>query len=105
MIGVRKRNKKKRNYETFNLYIYKILKSIASDVNISKKGINVINSLITDMFDQLALESSKLCRYSNKKTLSSQDIKTSVKLLLPLEIGSHAIAEANKSLIKFHESG
>ena len=98
-----KRNKK-RNFQSFSLYVYKVLRSIATDVGISKKGMNVINSLVTDMFEQISLESSKLVRYNKKKTLSSNDIQTAVKLLLPPDLGSHAIMEANKALSKFHES-
>ena len=68
------RRNKKKNFQSFSLYIYKVLKSIANDVGISKKGMNVINSLVTDMFEQIALEGSKLVRYNKKKTLSSQDV-------------------------------
>jgi hypothetical protein len=35
---------------------------------------NVINSLVTDMFEQIAMEGAKLLRYNKKKTLSSNDI-------------------------------
>ena len=106
MVGRRKGQaiKRKRNFSSFNIYIYKVLKSIASDVGISKKGMNVINSLVADMFDQIALESSKLVRYSKKKTLSSNDVQTAVKLLLPQDLGSHAIMEASKALSKFKNS-
>ena len=68
--NVTRRNKKK-NFESFSLYIYKVLKSIANDVGISKKGMNVIDSLVTDMFEQIAMEGAKLIRYNKKKTLSS----------------------------------
>jgi histone H2B len=47
------------------------LKSIANDIGISRKGMNVLNSLVTDMFEKIALEGSKLVRYNKKKTLSS----------------------------------
>ena len=68
--NVTRRNKKK-NFESFSLYIYKVLKRIANDVGISKKGMNVIDSLVTDMFEQIAMEGAKLIRYNKKKTLSS----------------------------------
>lgn len=68
------RRTRKKNFQSFSLYIYKVLKSIANDVGISRKGMNVINSLVTDMFEQIALEGSKLVRYNKKKTLSSNDI-------------------------------
>ena len=64
------RNRKK-NFQSFALYIFKVLKSIANDIGISKKGMNVLNSLVTDMFERIALEGSKLVRYNHKKTLSS----------------------------------
>ena len=41
----------KKNYSSFSLYIYKVLKSISSEIGISKKGMDVINSLVVDMFD------------------------------------------------------
>lgn len=62
---------RKKNFQSFSLYIFKVLKSIANDIGISRKGMNVLNSLVTDMFEKVALEGSKLVRYSNKKTLSS----------------------------------
>ena len=99
-----KRKMRKKNFQSFSLYIYKVLKSIASDVGISRKGMSVINSLVTDMFEQIALEGSKLVRYSKKKTLSSNDIQTAVKLLLPKDLGDHANMEASKAISKFQNS-
>ena len=95
---------RKKNFQSFSLYIFKVLKSIANDIGISKKGMNVLNSLVTDMFERIALEGSKLVRYNNKKTLSSQDIQTAVKLLLPADLGSHAIMEASKAIAKFNSA-
>lgn len=102
--GTGQKRHRKKNFQSFSLYIYKVLKSVANDVGISRKGMNVINSLVTDMFEQIALESSKLVRYSKKKTLSSNDVITAVKLLLPTELGSHAIMEATKAIEKFNRS-
>ena len=62
---------RKKNFQSFSLYIFKVLKNIANDIGISKKGMNVLNSLVTDMFERIALEGSKLVRYNKKKTLSS----------------------------------
>eukprot|EP00178_Gracilaria_changii_P018927 TRINITY_DN548_c0_g1_i1.p1 TRINITY_DN548_c0_g1~~TRINITY_DN548_c0_g1_i1.p1 ORF type:complete len:108 (-),score=22.95 TRINITY_DN548_c0_g1_i1:26-349(-) len=95
---------RKKNFQSFSLYIFKVLKSIANDIGISRKGMNVLNSLVTDMFERIALEGSKLVRYNNKKTLSSQDIQTAVKLLLPADLGSHAIMEASKAIAKFNSA-
>jgi len=98
------KRQKRKNFASFSLYIYKVLKSISNDVGVSKKGMSVINSLVTDMFEQVALEASKLVRYQKKKTLSSQDIQTAVKLLLPPDLGNHAILEGTKAISKFNSS-
>ncbi len=98
------KRQKRKNFQSFSLYIYKVLKSISNDVGISKKGMNVIDSLVTDMFEQVALEASKLVRYQKKKTLSSQDVQTAVKLLLPPDLGNHAILEGTKAISKFNSS-
>ena len=45
----------KKNFQSFSLYIYKVLKSISNDIGISQKGMKVVNSLVLDMFEQLAL--------------------------------------------------
>ena len=62
---------------------------------------NIMNSFINDTFDRLAGESSKLVRYNGKRTLSSREIQSAVKLLLPGELSKHAISEGTKAVQKF----
>lgn len=91
---------RKRN-ETFSLYIYKVLRQVHSDIGISKRAMAIMNSFINDTFERVALESSKLVRYNKKRTLSSREIQSSVKLLLPGELAKHAISEGTKAVTKF----
>merc|ERR1712166_128120 len=100
---VTKRHRKKR-FESYAIYIYKVLKNIHSDVGISKKAMNVMNSFVNDLFERVALEASKLCRYHGKQTLSSHDIQSAVKLILPGDLAEHAIAEGTRALNKFSSS-
>ena len=99
-----KKYQKKKNYESFALYIYKVLKTIDKQVGITKRGMTVINTLVIDFFEQIALEASKLIRHTNKKTLSSSDIQTAIKLLLPPDLSEHAIAEGNSALEMFNQN-
>jgi histone H2B len=96
----RKRTKRRRT-ETFTLYIYKVLKQVHTDTGISKKAMNIMNSFINDIFGKIALESSKLVRYNQKRTLTPREIQTAVKLLLPGELAKHAVAEGTKSITVF----
>ena len=95
------KTQRKKKFSSFNLYIYKVLKSISNDIGISKKGMSVINSLVSDMFDQIAVEASKLSRCQKKKTLSANDIQSAVKLLLPVDLANHAVLEGNKANAKY----
>jgi hypothetical protein len=41
---------------------------------------------------------SELASYSKKSTISSREIQTSVRLILPGELAKHAISEGTKSV-------
>ena len=42
----------------------------------------------------------ELASYSKKSTISSREIQTSVRLILPGELAKHAISEGTKSVTK-----
>jgi len=96
-----KKTRRKTRHETFSVYIYKVLKQVHNDTGISKKSMNIMNSFINDIFERIALESSKLVRYNKKHTLSAREVQSAVKLLLPGELAKHAIIEGAKAVNKF----
>merc|ERR1711981_355081 len=51
-----------------------------------------MNSFISDVFERIAAESSRLVRYNRRHTLSSREVQTAVRLLLPGELARHAVA-------------
>ena len=95
-----KRRKKKRT-ETFSVYIYRVLKQVHPETGISKRSMHIMNSFINDIFEKIALESSKLVRYNKKHTLSSREVQTAVRLLLPGELAKHAVSEGTKAVTKY----
>merc|ERR1712039_1169455 len=95
---------RKRRFESYAVYIYKVLKNIHPEVGMSKKAMNVMNSFVSDLFERIALEASKLARYHGKQTLSSNDVQSAVKLILPGDLAEHAIAEGTRALNKFGSS-
>ena len=94
----------RRKKETFSAYIYKVLKQVHQDTKISKTSMAIMNSFIYDLFEQISLEASKLVRNSKKHTLSSREIKSSVKLILPGELARHAIIEGSRAVNKYNRS-
>ena len=93
--------RKKKRVESYSSYIYKVLKQVHPDTGISKKGMSIMNSFINDIFDRIAGEAGKLARYNKKMTLSSREIQTSVRLMLPGELAKHAVSEGTKAVTKF----
>ncbi|GKA90895.1 histone H2B.3-like protein [Tanacetum coccineum] len=69
----KKKKKHKKSVETYKIYIFK----------------------------KLVAESSKLVRYNKKNTLSSREIQTAVRLVLPGELAKHAVSEGTKAVTKF----
>ena len=98
------KSKSKKRVESYSSYIYKVLKQVHPNTGISKRGMSILNSFINDIFDRLAGEAGKLAVYSKKATLSSREIQTSVRLMLPGELSKHAVSEGTKAVTKFSSS-
>jgi len=94
----------RKRVESYSSYIYKVLKQVHPETGISKRGMSIMNSFINDIFERLALEASRLARYNKKATLSSREIQTAVRLLLPGELAKHAVSEGTKAVTKFTSS-
>ena len=55
-------------------------------------------------FPGLAGEAATICRYSKKATLSSREVQTAVRLVLPGELSKHAVSEGTKAVTKFQSA-
>jgi len=94
-----KKKRSKTRKETYSSYIYKVLKQVHPDTGISNKAMSILNSfgmspfpirmcliLVNDIFERVAGEASKLASYNKKSTISSREIQTAVRLILPGEL-------------------
>jgi len=98
--------------------VWSVLKQVHPDTGISNKAMAILNSFVNDIFERIATEASsmwhhlwrllihrltlcwvpELAAYSKKSTISSREIQTSVRLILPGELAKHAISEGTKSV-------
>ena len=92
--------KRRRGVQTFKGYIFKILKQVHPNTRISKKGMLIVNNFVTDTFEQVAMEASKLVRMNKRSTLNSRDVQSAARLVLPGELSKHAVSEATKAMGK-----
>lgn len=102
--SVEKTTRKKKRSESYSIYIYKVLKQVHPDTGISSKAMSIMNSFVADLFERIATESAKLASYNNSKTLTSREIQTAVRLLLPGELAKHAVSEGTKAVTKYSSS-
>ena len=99
--GADKKDRKRKRHETYSSYIYRVLKSVHPETGISNRAMAIMNSFINDVFERIATEASRLARYNNRHTLTSREIQTAVRLLLPGELAKHAVSEGTKSITKY----
>ena len=97
--GEKKRRTKRK--ESYSVYIYKVLKQVHPDTGISSKAMSIMNSFVNDVFERIANEASRLAKYNKKSTISSREIQTAVRLILPGELAKHAVSEGTKAVTKF----
>ncbi|KAM3345424.1 histone H2B.3 [Capsicum galapagoense] len=102
--GDKKKKRSKKAVETYKIYIFKVLKQVHPDIGISSKAMGIMNSFINDIFEKLAQEASRLARYNKKPTITSREIQTAVRLVLPGELAKHAVSEGTKAVTKFTSS-
>ncbi|TQS39367.1 hypothetical protein Golomagni_00112 [Golovinomyces magnicellulatus] len=97
-----------------------VLKQVHPDTGISNRAMSILNSFVNgiildpvpttsltqwlDIFERVATEASKLAAYNKKSTISSREIQTSVRLILPGELAKHAVSEGTKAVTKYSSS-
>jgi len=99
-----KKKKHRKRKESFAIYIYKVLKQVHPDTGISSKAMSIMNSFVNDIFERIAAEASRLSQYNKRTTITSREVQTGVRLLLPGELAKHAVSEGTKAVTKYTSS-
>uniref|UniRef100_A0A8D2HKF8 Core Histone H2A/H2B/H3 domain-containing protein n=1 Tax=Urocitellus parryii TaxID=9999 RepID=A0A8D2HKF8_UROPR len=110
------KKRKRSRKESYSVYVYKVLKQVHPDTGISSKAMGIMNSFVNDIFERIAGEASRLAHYNKRSTITSREIQTAVRLLLPGEIqtavrlllpgelAKHAVSEGTKAVTKYTSS-
>ncbi|MBZ3873670.1 Histone H2B type 1-A [Sciurus carolinensis] len=75
--------------------------SAGCDAGVSSEAGNSVNMFVKDIFERIAGEASRLARYSKRSTITSREIHTAMRLLLPCELAKHAGPEDTKAASKY----
>ena len=72
----------KKNFDSYALYISRVLKSVFPDIGITLPSISIMDSFVKDLFERIASEAQNLARNYGKTTISVKEIETATKLIL-----------------------
>ncbi|XP_041637303.1 uncharacterized protein LOC121505818 [Cheilinus undulatus] len=92
----RKRRNRSRK-ESYAISVYKVLKQVHPDTGISSKAMSIKKSFVNDIFERIVAEASRLAHYNKRSTITTREIQTAVRLLLPGELAKHAVSEGTKA--------
>uniref|UniRef100_UPI00063C7C09 late histone H2B.L4-like n=1 Tax=Odobenus rosmarus divergens TaxID=9708 RepID=UPI00063C7C09 len=81
--------------------VIRVLRHVHKGLSPLQKTMSVMDSFVKDIFEHIADEASRLACSHNRSTITSREIQTAVRLLLPGEIGKHAVSAATKSIIRY----
>ncbi|KAL3849584.1 hypothetical protein ACJIZ3_011466 [Penstemon smallii] len=101
----RKRSRAGAGGEGYRRYVYRVMKQVHPDIGITSKAMTIINNLMSDMFERIAGEAARLVAYTGRHTMTAREIQGAVKLVLPGELGKHAIAEGTKAVTTYVSYG
>ncbi|XP_058840415.1 uncharacterized protein LOC131695916 [Topomyia yanbarensis] len=82
----------------------RVLKQVHPDTGVSSKAMSIMNSFVNDIFERIANEASRLAHYNRRSTITSREVQTAVRLLLPGELAKHAVSEGTKAVTKYTSS-
>jgi len=89
---------KHRRRESYAIYVYKVLKQVHPDTGISIKAISIY---FVNEIERISADSCRLAHYNRRSTITSREIQTAVRLLLPGELAKHAVSEGTKAVTKY----
>jgi len=101
MRGRRKDNAKRPSFKT---YIYKVLKQVHPDTGISNMAMCIVDDMVHEWMREIARLAGDLSQYVSKKSISSREIQTAVRLHIPGELAKHAVSEGTKAVTKYNSS-
>lgn len=90
------------NDVNFGMYIYRVLKQVHPDTGMSGDGLSTVNNLVRILLQKIVRVSNQLMINSaGRKTVSSKEIQTAVRLALPGELAKHGVSEGTKAVTKY----
>ena len=86
----------------YAIYIYKVLKQVHPELELSDTAMSVLNILVNYVFDVIYFEATKCAQYAGRFELSIRDVRSAVSLVLPGELAKCAQWDGARAVNKYH---
>ncbi|XP_032613273.1 histone H2B type W-T [Hylobates moloch] len=86
--------------DSFATYFHQVLKQVHQGLSLSREAVSVMDSLVHDILGRIATEAGHLARSTKRQTITTWEIRTAVRLLLPGEMGKLAESKATKAVVR-----
>ncbi|XP_034869780.1 histone H2B subacrosomal variant-like [Mirounga angustirostris] len=91
-------------HRNYSLYINRVLKEVVPQRGISSRTVDIMNTLIDDIFERISMEACSLMCFRNRCTLTPEDIQKAVYLLLPGKLAKYAVAFGSEAVQRYVHS-
>ncbi|XP_060985672.1 histone H2B subacrosomal variant [Dama dama] len=91
-------------HRNYSLYVNRVLKEVVPQKGISSRTMDIMNTMINDMFERISTEACNLMCYRKRCTLTPEDIQKAVYLLLPQKLAKYAVAFGTEAVQRYVRS-
>ena len=88
----------------FRGYIYKVLKQVHPDTGITQVAKDELNGWLSYIGQAIAKKAVSVAYGAKKQTVSSREIQTAVRLVIPGELAKHAVSEGGNAVKRFNSN-
>lgn len=89
----------------FSTYIYRVLKKVDPSRGLSGDGLSSFNNFVRILLKKTMDGVNRLMLISGgKKTISSREVQSAVRLVFPGELAKHAVSQGTKAVTKYFSS-
>jgi len=97
MEGAKRRRGKKRH--SYGPYLKRMVPLLnCPEMKISTDSVQVLDSMMDDIFDRIAKQAAHFADSCNKKTLTPRNIEFATKLIIPGELGTNAVKSGQAAI-------
>ena len=99
----KKRHAKKRG-ESYRKYIRDTLHGIDTETSMTRESLNIMNSIVEDIFQRLAVESGKIAAHASRQTITDREIEAACVTVIRGHLGAEATMDGRKAVAKYRAS-